>query len=106
MSRARIPTIGRGVAVLHLVSLVTLLLAVSSDAALSAPPTPRTISVADARSLPLGTVVTLDGSVTVPSGACASSEAALDQGFAIQDHTGGIFVSVDENLGFAPRQQV
>ena len=62
------------------------------------------ISIADARSFPLGTVVTVDGSVTVPSGAFSSS--TFDQGFAIQDHTGGIYASVADNLGFAPRQQV
>ncbi|SRR6266536_475145 len=57
-----------------------------------------------ARSLPLGTVVTVDGSVIVPSGAFSSS--TFDQGFAIQDRTGGIYVSVGDDLGFAPRQQV
>jgi hypothetical protein len=94
------------VAALQIVSLVALVLALSYDAALSAPPTPKTISIAEARSLPLGTVVTIDGSVTVPSGAFASSFAPLHQGFAIQDHTGGIFVSVDEDLGLSPRGQV
>ena len=106
MSRVRNSTIGRSAWMLHIVALVTLLLAVSHDAVQSAPPSPRTISIAEARSLPLGTVVTIDGSVTMPSGACASSAAALNQGFAIQDRTGGIFVSVEEDLGFAPRQQV
>ena len=106
MPRVRIPTTGRAVSALPIVALVTLLLAVSHDAVQSAPPSPRTISIAEARTLPLGTVVTIDGSVTVPSGACASSFAPLDQGFAIQDRTGGIFVSVEEDLGFAPRQQV
>jgi uncharacterized protein YdeI (BOF family) len=67
-------------------------------------PNPKTISIAEARTLPLGTVVTVDGSVTVPSGAFSSS--TFDQGFAIQDHTGGIYVSTPDNLGFAPRQQV
>lgn len=67
-------------------------------------PNPKTISIAEARALPLGTVVTVDGSVTVASGAFSSS--TFDQGFAIQDHTGGIYVSVADNLGFAPRQQV
>jgi len=62
------------------------------------------ISIAEARSLPLGTVVTIDGVVTVPSGAFSSS--TFDQGFAIQDRTGGIYVSVADNLGFALRQQV
>jgi hypothetical protein len=70
---------------LHIGVLVTLLLSVSQDAVQSAPPSSKTISIADARSLPLGTVVTIDGSVTVPSGTCASSAAPLNQGFAIQD---------------------
>ena len=63
-----------------------------------------TISIAEARSLPLGTVVTIDGVVTVPSGAFSSS--TFDQGFAIQDRTGGIYVSTSDNLGFGLRQQV
>ena len=105
MSRVRDSRIGRAVSMLHIVALVTLLLAVSHDAVQSAPPSPKTISIAEARRLPLGTIVTIDGSVTVPSGTCASSAAPLNQGFAIQDHTGGIFVSVEEDLGFAPRQQ-
>lgn len=62
------------------------------------------ISIAEARSLPLGTVVTIDGSVTVPSGAFSSS--TFDQGFAIQDSTGGIYVSTSDNLGFPLRTQV
>lgn len=65
---------------------------------------PKTITIAEARSLPLGTIVTIDGSVTVPSGAFSSS--TFDQGFAIQDRTGGIYVSTPDNLGFGFRQQV
>ena len=65
---------------------------------------PKKISIAEARSLPLGTIVTIDGSVTVPSGAFSSS--TFDQGFAIQDRTGGIYVSTPDNLGFTTRQQV
>ena len=94
-----------------LLSALLLALAVISNLALPATgratppaPTPKIISIAEARSLPLGTVVTVDGSVTVPSGAFSSS--TFDQGFAIQDHTGGIYVSTADNLGFAPRQQV
>ncbi|MEN3336278.1 MAG: hypothetical protein V7641_5643 [Blastocatellia bacterium] len=94
-----------------LLPVLLLALALISNLALPAPgratPTPsnpKTISIAEARSLPLGTVVTVDGSVTVPSGAFSSSTG--DQGFAIQDHTGDIYVSVADNLGFAPRQQV
>lgn len=69
-----------------------------------AAPAEKTITIAEARSLPLGAVVTIDGSVTVASGAFSSS--TFDQGFAIQDRTGGIYVSTPNNLGFAPRQQV
>lgn len=82
-------------ALLFLVTLIT------CGTALAKSPT---ISIAEARSLPLGTVVTIDGAVTVPSGAFSSS--TFDQGFAIQDRTGGIYVSTPDNLGFAPRQQV
>jgi hypothetical protein len=49
-------------------------------------------------------VVTIDGFVTVASGAFSSS--TFDQGFAIQDKTGGIYVSVPVNHGLEPRQQV
>ena len=62
------------------------------------------ISIAEARSLPLGTIVTIDGSVTVPSSKFSSS--TFDEGFAIQDNTGGIYISTVDNNGFAPRQQV
>jgi hypothetical protein len=65
---------------------------------------PHTVEIGAARQLPLGTVVTVEGSVTVPSGAFSSS--SFDEGFAIQDHTGGIYVSVPDNLGFEPRRQV
>jgi DNA/RNA endonuclease YhcR with UshA esterase domain len=79
---------------------------VTSHNTLANPPATadKTISIAEARSLPLGTVVTIDGSVSVASGAFSSS--TFDQGFAIQDRTGGIYVSTSDNLGFAPRQQV
>ena len=53
--------------------------------------------IAEARDLPAGTVVTVEGSVTVPSGAFASS--TFDQGFALQDETGGIYVSTSESSG-------
>lgn len=54
------------------------------------------ISIAEARSLPAGTAVTVEGSVTVPSGDFASS--TFDQGFVIEDETGGIYVSTSDNL--------
>jgi hypothetical protein len=92
-------------ALLELVLLANLALPAAGRA--TPPATPYAaaadvISVAEARGLPLGTVVTIDGSVTVPSGAFNSSTG--DQGFAIQDHTGGIYASTPDNLGFAPRQ--
>jgi uncharacterized protein YdeI (BOF family) len=70
----------------------------------SAPPGPKAISIAQARSLSLGTVVSVDGLVTVASGTFSSS--TLDLGFAIQDSTGGIYVSVPVSHSLAPRQQV
>ena len=90
-------------------SLLALILLVSffpSHSTLANPPAAadKVISIAEARSLPLGTVVTIDGSVSVPSGAFSSS--TFDQGFAIQDRTGGIYVSTADNLGFAFKQQV
>ena len=86
-----------------LVALV-FLVTFTFDRTTLASPAKKVISIAEARSLPLGTVVTIDGSVTVASGAFSSS--TFDQGFAIQDRTGGIYVSTADNLGFAPRQQV
>ncbi|HKR14133.1 MAG TPA: hypothetical protein VJT15_18865 [Pyrinomonadaceae bacterium] len=88
----------------RLLILITLLFTISPGPVYSVAPKPKTISIAEARSLPLGTVVTIDGVVTVPSGAFSSS--TFDQGFAIQDRTGGIYVSVPENLGFGLRQQI
>jgi hypothetical protein len=46
----------------------------------------------------------VQGSITVPSGVFRSS--TFDEGFAIQDDTGGIYVSIAANLGLAPRRQV
>jgi uncharacterized protein YdeI (BOF family) len=100
----RFSTIRRALSALQVFTLVTALFIIAPEAVHSGPPTPAKISIAEARSLPLGTVVTIDGSVTVASGAFSSS--TFDQGFAIQDRTGGIYVSVADNLGFAPRQQV
>ncbi len=88
-----------------LLALAFLVTAATSRTTLASPLSPnKVISIAEARGLPLGTVVTIDGSVTAPSGAFSSS--TFDQGFAIQDRTGGIYISTSDNLGFAPRQQV
>ena len=88
----------------QILTIVTLLISTFTGPIVSIPQDPKTITIAEARSLPLGTIVTIDGSVTVPSGAFSSS--TFDQGFAIQDRTGGIYVSTSDNLGFGLRQQV
>jgi hypothetical protein len=64
----------------------------------------RSIDIGDARSLPLGSIVTLKGTVTSPSGAFQSG--TFDEGFAVQDKTGGIYVSVSDDLGLQIRDQV
>lgn len=52
-------------------------------------------TIRDARVLPVGNTTTIKGTVTVPSGAFVSS--TYDQGFAIQDKTGGIYISTQTN---------
>lgn len=61
--------------------------------------------IAGARDLPVGTTVTIEGRVTVPSG-LFSSASLEDQGFAIEDLTGGIYVRMDTNLNLHRNQQV
>lgn len=73
---------------LHAV-LVVLALAVAARA------DAQVISIADARDETLGTVVTVEGAVTAPSGIFATS--TFDQGFGIQDETAGIYVSTADN---------
>ncbi|HEY0638654.1 MAG TPA: hypothetical protein VGD67_13470 [Pseudonocardiaceae bacterium] len=65
---------------------------------------PTTVSIAQARALPLGTIVTVTGTATTPSGAFESS--FFDQGFAMQDLTAGIYVSVPTSLGIGLRTRV
>lgn len=68
--------------------------------AASANAAPHVISIAQARALPPGTVVTVAGSATTPSGAFDSS--FFDKGFGLQDLSAGIFISLQTNLGVAP----
>lgn len=83
----------------------TLLLAFVAASFLAIPAQAAThvISIAQARALPLGTIVTVDGSVTTPSGAFESS--FFDLGFGLQDRSAGIFISLQTDLGVAPRRQ-
>ncbi|MDI5982142.1 hypothetical protein [Amycolatopsis magusensis] len=85
---------------------IAVLLLVLACAGVSAPAhaSPHVVSIAKARSLPLDTVVTIDGTATTPSGAFESS--FFDQGFAIQDHRAGIYISAAEDLNIAPRDRI
>ena len=65
---------------------------------------PNYIPIAAARTQPQGTTVAVMGLVTVPSGNFRSSSE--DEGFAIQDQTAGIWVSVKKDLGFEVGQRV
>jgi len=84
--------------------LLPLLISLSAQQARAQPPAHHVRSIADARGLPLGTVVTLEGTVTTPPGAFESS--FFDKGFAIQDRSAGIYVSLQTDLGLTPRQEV
>lgn len=57
----------------------------------------KTIDIGAARALPLGSTVTVKGTVTVAAGAFISS--TFDEGFALQDKSGGIYVSLSTNTG-------
>ncbi len=64
----------------------------------------KTIDIAEARALPRGSIVTVKGTVTVPAGIFVAG--TFDQGFAIQDKSGGLYVSIQTNLGLQLRDQV
>ncbi|MEM6520434.1 MAG: hypothetical protein AAF722_14010 [Cyanobacteria bacterium P01_C01_bin.70] len=57
---------------------------------------PQTMFIGQARHQPNGADLKVTGRVIVPSGAFSS--ANLDQGFAIQDATGGIYVTTQETM--------
>ncbi|NPC68806.1 DNA-binding protein [Corallococcus exiguus] len=56
------------------------------------------LSIEDARSRSNGSEVVVEGAVTVAPGTFSS--ALGDEGFAIQDDTGGIYVKLEEKLSF------
>jgi hypothetical protein len=60
-------------------------------------------SIAEARALPLGTTVTVEGVVSTPSGAFSSS--FFDAGFGLQDQTAGIYVSLETNVDAQPHRR-
>lgn len=63
------------------------------------------VPIAAVRDLPLGTTAVIEGRVTVPSGLFESASLE-DQGFVVQDVTGGIYVGIDIDLGIHRNQQV
>lgn len=67
-------------------------------------PQSKVITIAEARRLPLETVVTIEGSVTVPSGTFKSSIS--DEGFAVQDRSGGIYVAMKINMNLQLHERV
>ena len=67
-------------------------------------PAPGVVSIATARALPPNTMVTVDGTVTVPSGAFKSGTS--DEGFAMQDASSGIYVRTAANLGLRVGRRV
>ena len=83
--------------------LLTLIVSLALTMAPSTAYAARTIDIGDARTLPLGSVVTIKGTVTVASGAFVSS--TFDAGFALQDKSGGIYVSQATDLGLQLRDQ-
>jgi hypothetical protein len=89
----------RSCAVILLLLLGSVVLAPPAQAA-----HPRVVPIAVARALPLGTVVTVDGSATTPSGAFESS--TFDKGFGLQDRSAGIYVSIAVDPRITPRTRV
>ena len=77
--------------------LLTLLVSLGLTLAPSAAYAAKTSDIDDARELPLGSTVTVKGTVTVAAGAFVSS--TFDEGFALQDKHDGIYVSLATNVG-------
>jgi DNA/RNA endonuclease YhcR with UshA esterase domain len=64
----------------------------------------HSISIAAARALPLGSRVSIEGTVSTPSGAFASS--FFDVGFGMEDERAGIYVSLQTDLHVVPGDRV
>ena len=83
--------------------LLTLFMVLAFTLAPSTTYAAKTIDIGKARALPLGSTVTIKGTVTVAAGAFVSS--TFDEGFALQDKSGGIYVSLAPNVGLQLRDQ-
>jgi hypothetical protein len=100
LRRSRVLVLSTLLALLALVAVPLTSVAAKGDGDRLREPT-----IVEARAMPLGSVVTIEGTVTTPSGVFASS--FLDEGFAVQDKTAGIFVSFpDTNLEVRPPRHV
>lgn len=64
----------------------------------------HSLSIGAARALPIGSRVAVEGIVSTPSGAFASS--FFDAGFGLQDHAAGIYVSVQTDPDLDPGARV
>jgi DNA/RNA endonuclease YhcR with UshA esterase domain len=62
------------------------------------------MSIENAKKLALGTEVTIEGSVTVASGTFGSSFS--DEGFQVQDKTGGMYITIKTDLHLTLGQKV
>ena len=76
--------------------LAAILVSGCQTAAVSEPAEIETVSITEARGMSMGESVLVSGTVTVQSGAFASS---ISFGFAVQDHSAGIYV-VDTSYDF------
>ncbi len=86
------------------IALIYLVTSVVFPCTLRAAAAAKTVDIAEARALPVGSTVTIKGTVTVASGTFASS--FFDEGFAVQDKSAGIYVSLPTNVGVEIRDQV
>jgi DNA/RNA endonuclease YhcR with UshA esterase domain len=85
-------------------ALAGLCLLVTPVTRAKAKPACNELSISDARALPIAAQVTLDGTVSTPSGAFASS--FFDVGFGLQDREAGIYVSVQTDPHLVPGDRV
>ena len=81
-----------------LCSIAALALAACGDASDTPPGATEISTIAEARAVALDGETTVEGFVTVAPGTFSS--ATSEQGFAIQDDSGGVYVSVPEKLDF------
>jgi hypothetical protein len=89
---------------LPMFAIASLTLLAGAAPALAVPHPHPVITIAQARALPLGTEVTVKGTVTTPSGAFESS--FFDKGFGLQDETAGIYVTLQDDLHLHPFREV